>query len=174
MEEKVSETEVVSTRSIGIRFGLIATVVSIVLFIVPAVIGQNPFKGVWNWIGMAAGIGLLVFAHKSFKDDGNGYMNYGQGIGIAFWIALISTLIAVAFMYAYINFIDGNPFELFMEQQQEEMAAKGTPENIIETSTEWTRKLFWPIALVMGLIFNIIIALVVTIFTQKKDPNAIV
>ncbi len=169
-----NEMESVTARSIGIRFGLISAVISIVLFIIPAVIGQNPFKGVWNWVGMVVGIGIIVFAHKSFKDDGDGYMNYGQGIGIAFWMALVSTLIAVSFMYAYISFIDVNPFELFMEQQQEEMAAKGTPENIIETSTEWTRKLFWPIALVMGLLGSIIIALIVTIFTQKKDPNAIV
>ena len=169
-----NEMESVTTRSIGVRFGLISAVISIVLFIIPAVIGQNPFKGVWNWVGMVVGIGIIVFAHKSFKDDGDGYMNYGQGIGIAFWMALVSTLIAVSFMYAYISFIDVNPFELFMEQQQEEMAAKGTPENIIETSTEWTRKLFWPIALVMGLLGSIIIALIVTIFTQKKDPNAIV
>ncbi len=169
-----NEIEPATTRSVGVRFGLIVAVISIVLFIIPAVIGQNPFKGVWSWIGIVIGIGLLVFAHKSFKDDGDGFMNYGQGIGIAFWMALVSTLIAVPFMYAYISFIDVNPFELFMDQQQEEMAAKGTPENIIETSTEWTRKLFWPIALVMGLLFNIIIALIVTIFTQKKDPNAIV
>ena len=169
-----NEIEPVTTRSIGIRFGLISSVISIVLFIIPAVIGQNPFKGAWNWIGIVVGIVIIVFAHKSFKDDGDGYMDYGQGIGIAFWMALISTLIAVPFMYAYINFIDSNPFELFMEQQQEEMAAKGTPENIIETSIEWTRKLFWPIALVMGLLGSIIIALIVTIFTQKKDPNAIV
>jgi Protein of unknown function (DUF4199) len=169
-----NEIESVTTRSIGIRFGLISAVISIILFIIPAVIGQNPFKGVWNWVGMVVGIGIIVFAHKSFKDDGDGYMNYGQGIGIAFWMALVSTLIAVSFIYAYISFIDVNPFELFMEQQQEEMAAKGTPENIIETSTEWTRKLFWPIALVMGLLGSIIIALIVTIFTQKKDPNAIV
>ncbi len=169
-----NEIEPATTRSVGVRFGLISAVISIVLFIIPAVIGQNPFKGVWNWIGIVVGIGIIVFAHKSFKDDGDGYMNYGQGIGIAFWLALVSTLIAVPFMYAYISFIDVNPFELFMEQQQEEMAAKGTPENIIETSTEWTRKLFWPIALVMGLLGSIVIALIVTIFTQKKDPNAIV
>jgi Protein of unknown function (DUF4199) len=169
-----NEIQSVTTRSVGLRFGLISAVVSIVLFIIPAVIGQNPFKGVWNWVGMVVGIGIVVFAHKSFKDDGDGFMNYGQGIGIAFWMGLVSTLIVVGFMYVYINFIDANPFELFMEQQQEEMAAKGTPENIIETSTEWTRKLFWPIALIMGLLGSIVIALIVTIFTQKKDPNAIV
>jgi len=169
-----NESESITTRSIGIRYGLISSVISIVLFIIPAVIGQNPFKGAWNWIGIVVGIGILVFAHKSFKDEGNGYMDYGQGISIAFWMALISTLIAVPFMYGYLNFIDSNPFELFMEQQQEEMAAKGMQENIIETSIEWTRKLFWPIALVMGLLGTIIIALVVSIFTQKKDPNAII
>lgn len=169
-----NEMESATTSSIGLRFGLISSVISIVLFIIPAVTGQNPFKGAWNWVGMVVGIGILVFAHKSFKDDGDGFMTYGQGIGIAFWMSLVSTIIVVGFMYVYINFIDANPFELFMEQQQEEMAAKGTPENIIETSTEWTRKLFWPIALIMGVLGSIIIAVIVSIFTQKKDPNAII
>ena len=173
MEEN-TQLETVTTRSIGIRFGLISTVISIVLFIIPAVMGQNPFKGVWNWIGIAVGIGVLFFAHKTFKDDGDGFMSYGQGIGIAFWIALVSTLVAVTFMYVYISFIDSAPFEIFMDQQLEEMELKQVPEDMIEKSQEWTRKLFWPLAFVMGIVGSIIIALVVTIFTQKKNPEAIV
>lgn len=168
MEEQV---EKITTRSVGIQYGLVATVATVVLFLIPALIGQNPFKGVWNWGGAIVSIVILVLAHKKFKDEGDGYMSYGQGMGIAFWMVLVSTILGFGFSYLYITFIDSNPFELFMEDQLVEMQESGAPDNAIEMSQEWTRKLFWPIGFVFGIGGGLVIALIATIFTQKKSPE---
>ena len=69
-------------------------------------LSMNPFDNGWNWAGAAVGIVLFVFAHKYFKDDGNGFMSYGQGLGIAFWMALISVLITGLFTLAYLKLLD--------------------------------------------------------------------
>lgn len=169
--EEHSDLKGMTTRAVGLQYGAILAVLSIVLFLIPATMAMNPFKGVWNWLGAGVSIAIIVLAHKKYKDDGDGFMRYGQGLTIAFWIALVSSIISIAFTYGYTSFIDSAPFELFMIQQEDEMIAKDMPESIIKTSLEWTRKLFWGIGLIMGIIFTMLEALIITIFTKKQNPD---
>lgn len=169
MEE--STTPKPTTRDIGIRWGLISAGTSIVLFLIPALIAQNPFKGVWTWVGTGIGILLIVLAHKKFKDDGNGFMTFGQGVGIGFWMGLVSTIIGGLFTFVYISFVDAAPFDLMMDQNLEEMEKAGSPEQAIEMAQEWTRKLFWPLYFVFGIVGTVVIALIISIFTKKVNPE---
>jgi len=169
--EESSEYKAPTTREVGFQYGAILALASILLFVVPAVMAMNPFKSPWNWIGAGVSIAVIVLAHKKFKDDGDGFMSYGQALGIAFWIALISSVVSILFSYGYTTFIDDGPFEMFMLQQEDEMIAKNTPENIIETSQKWTRKLFWGIGLFMGIFFTMLEALIISIFTKNANPE---
>jgi len=171
MENENANEEKVTVRSIGIRFGLYSAIVRILLFAVAAAFSINAFNGPIAWAGLVIGIAIMFFAHKQFKDDGNGYMDYSQGVVIGFWMGLIGTAIVVPLMYGYINFIDNTPFELMMNQQEEEMIAKGAPEQAIEMGLTWTRKLFWPIAIIFGPLGSVILALIMSIFTKKSNPE---
>lgn len=168
MEENVQAP---TTREVGLQYGAILGVVSIVLFLIPSVMAMNPFKSPWNWIGAAASVAAIILAHKKYKDEGDSFMSYRQGLLIAFWIGLISSVISIAFSYGYTVLLDNGPFELFMVQQEDEMIAKNVPDNMIETSLEWTRKLFWVIGLVMSVIFTLLEALVITAFTKRINPD---
>jgi hypothetical protein len=101
-------------------------------------------------------------------------MTYGQGVGIGFWIGLIGTIITVPLMYGYLKFIDTTPFDLFLQETEEKMIEGGAPSEQIEMSITWTRNLFWPMAFVMGILGSLFIALIVSIFTQKKSPEQII
>ncbi len=169
--EPQEETSEVSTRDVGIRYGLYSAGIAIVLFLVPALIGQNPFQGVWNWIGVPVTIALFVFGHKYFKDEGDGFMSFGQGVGIGFWISLIGTVLGGGFVYVYITFIDPVPFDLFLEETRFNMEEQGTPEEGIEMAMTWTKNLFWPIYAVAGIVGGVVLAMIVSIFTQKKTAE---
>ncbi len=160
-----------SARSVGMNYGLYAGLISAGLFLIISLLGYNPFGGGLNYIGTVAGIVLLVLAHKKFKDSGDGYMSYGQGLGIGLWFYVISGIIGLSIMYIYINFVDYSPLSLMFEEQATKMQEAGTPESTIETAQEWTKKLFWVFA-VLGVLFGgLIISLLVSIFTQKKNPQ---
>lgn len=161
----------VSGRSIGMTYGLYAGLVSAIIFVVISLASLNPFGGGLNYIGTVASIVLLVLAHKKFKDSGDSFMSYGQGVGIGFWFILISSLISLAVMYIYINFVDYSPMQLMLDEQLTKMQEQGQPEEAIEMAATWTKNLFWPLAIFMGLFFGMIIVLIVTIFTQKKNPT---
>lgn len=165
------ETNKPTVRSVGLKYGAVAAVVNIVFFLILALSELGPFDNKWGWTGMIFSIIILVLAQKNFKDEGDGFMSYGQGVGIGFWISLIAVIVGGLFAYTYANIIDPATMESFYEKQYEQMQEKGMPDEQIEMAVSWTKKLFWPIYIVFGIFFGLIVALIVTIFTQKKSPE---
>ncbi|HYF68367.1 MAG TPA: DUF4199 domain-containing protein [Ohtaekwangia sp.] len=166
----------VTVRSTGIRFGLIGALISIAYFVILNVAQINMSQGPWQYVGWVFTIILLVFAHKYYKENTDGFMSYGQGIGIAFWMGLISSVIASIFSYIYMKFIDQTFIENIKQQQIEAMEQKGMSEAQIEQAMSFSAAFMNPeVMLVMGLIFGVIgaviIGLLVTIFTQKNNPQ---
>lgn len=169
MEE--NEANLPTVRSVGLKYGAISAIVSIVFFLILALSGQNAFDNKWGWIGMLFSIVILILAQKNFKGEGDGFMSYGQGVGIGFWISLVAVIVAGLFSYTYANIIDPATMESFYEKQYESMSEKGMPEEQIEIAVSWTKKLFWPLYGFFGIFFGVLVALIVTIFTQKKSPE---
>jgi hypothetical protein len=170
-QETVTSMQGISTRAIGIKYGLISTLISIVFFLALVLSGQNAFDNKWSWFGLVFSIVLVVLAHKNFKDAGNGFMSYGQGVVISFWIALISLLIGGLFTYCYVTFVDPDAMITFYEKQAQQMEEKGMPQEQIDMAITWTKTLFWPMYIFFGLFFGVLVGLIVSIFTQKKNPE---
>jgi lysylphosphatidylglycerol synthetase-like protein (DUF2156 family) len=160
-----------TVRGIGLKYGGISALVSILFFLVLVLAGANAFDNTWNWIGLIFSIVILVLAHRAFKADGDGFMSYGQGVGIGFWVALVATVIGGLFTYVYAVIIDPSTMNAFYEAQQMQMEERNMPQEQIDMAQEWTRKLFWPMYAFFGVFFGVLVALIVTIFTQKKNPE---
>ncbi len=175
METQVNIPQV-TTRSVGVRFGLIAALVGIAYFLVMNVAGIDMTQGFWNWVGYAITLTFVILSQKQFKEKGDGYMSYGQGIGIAFWMGLVSAVISSIFTYIYIKFIDTGFLQLVKDRQIEAMQQKGMSDEQIDQGMKMAAMFMTPEAMLImmligGIIATIIIALIVTIFTQKKNPE---
>ena len=97
MEE---QNESVSVKQVSFKWGLISAIVSIVLFLV---IYFGGLSGE-SWIvlvSIAITVVLMYLAHKEFKESGNGYMSYSQGLGIGTLMSVIGGAIYVVFVYVY-------------------------------------------------------------------------
>lgn len=174
MEENM---ESVTTRSVGIRYGLILAVVSIAYFLGISMAGLAGEGGIWSFIGAIPSIIVIILAHKYFKDNGNGFMEFGQGFSIGFWAVLISSIVSSVFSYIYMKFIDTTFTQTMLDKSRDNMAEGGNMSDAqIDQAMEITAKFMTPEAMVgmgivMGLIFGCIIALIVTIFTKKSNPE---
>lgn len=168
MEEQAKPAPTV--MAVGMKWGIISSLVSIAFFIILVIAGLNAFDNKWGWIGSIFTIILLVFAHKEFKDRGDGFMTYGQGVGIGFWSAVVATVVAGLFTYVYSNIIDPATMENFYEAQRIKMEEQNMPDDQIDIAIEWTKKLFWVFYAFGGIVGGLVLALIVTIFTQKKNP----
>lgn len=160
-----------STMKTGATYGLFAGLFSIVVFVVVSTLGLNPFGGGLNYIGTVGSIVLLVLAHKKFKDSGDGFMSYGQGLAISIFFFLVSSLLGILVMYIYVNFVDYSPLQAVLDEQLQKMQEANTPDDAIETAQKWTKNLFWVFAVIGGLFGGLVIGLIVSIFTQKKNPE---
>jgi hypothetical protein len=178
MEE--TSTPAVTTKSAGIRYGLILGVLSIAYFIIMNLLGVDMSQGIGRWAGLVFTIGSLFLAQKYFKDNGDGFMSFGQGFGIGFWIALIATPLSSAFSYIYMKFIDQGFVQQLLDRTREQMEEKGNlSEEQIDQAMQMTSKFMTPesiliFGLIGGFIITLVCALIVTIFTQKKAPEGIV
>jgi hypothetical protein len=177
--KKDPTVKAVTTRSAGIRYGIISGVIGIAYFVIMNVSGVDMNQGFWRWASLIYIITLLFLAQKYYKDNGNGYMSFGEGMGITFWLALISSILSSVFSYIYWKLIDSSMIQMAIDQARQKMEEDGKmSEEQIDQAMNMSSKFMTPETfLIFGLIFGIIIILIVgliiTIFTQKRNPETV-
>lgn len=165
----------VSVKSVSLKYGLILGIISIVFFLIAALTG-DPTSSIWQWVGVLFTIVLIVMAHREFKKEGDGFMTYGQGLGVGTLVALISSVISAIFMYVYIKFIDDNYLANMQQMQIEQMEAQGMTEEQIEMGLKISETMSSPEMLVVfailgGVFFGFLISLIVSAFTKNTNPE---
>ncbi len=166
-----------TTMAVGIRYGLIMSVVSIAYFVILNIAGVDMSQGIGRWGSLIFFAAAIFLAHKYFKDEGSGFMSYGQGVGIGFWLGLISSVISSIFTYIYVKFIDTGWIQQMMDKQREVMEQnESLSEEQIDTAMQMTAKFMTPemiliFGIVGGIIMTLIVALIISIFTQKQNPD---
>jgi hypothetical protein len=167
------ETKKASALNIGAKFGLILGLCSITVSLLLYAIGFDTIKYSWvlNIINGALVIAMVVLAHQSYKESGNGYMSYGQGLGIGMITVLVSMAISGVYTYVFFNFIDPSMFQAIFDKVESDMEAQGQSEQAIEMALGFTRKFFWAFFVVGALFWGFLIGVIVSIFTQKREPE---
>lgn len=168
----------VTTRSVGVRYGLILALISVIYFLVLTVLSVDMTSGIGRWASFVFYFIIIYLAQSYFKQNGNGFMSYGQGIGVTFWISLISSSIYSVFFYIYIKFIDSGFIDTIREQQIEQMENRGMSDEQIEQGMKFMEMFTSPEAMFFfgiagGIVMILIVGLIVTIFTQKNNPQPI-
>ena len=174
MEE--SSIPAVTTRSVGIRYGAIMAAISIAVFLVMTFASIDMTSGVGRWATIPIYLVVIYLAQKNFIDNGDSFMSYGQGMGITWWIALVSSAIYSVFFYVYIKFIDGSFIEAMIESQREQMQERGMSDDQIDQAMSFSAPFMSPemmfvFGLLGGIFFIMICGLIITIFTQKNNPE---
>ena len=115
-------------------------------------------------------------AFKYYKQHNGGFMSYGQGIGIGFWIGLVSAVISSIFTYIYAKFIDESFIAGIREKAISDMEAKGQTQEQIDQAMKFVDMftsaeaiLFF--GLFFGVLITVVVALIISIFTQKPQPE---
>ena len=178
MEDHVTTTSTVTTRSVGIRYGIINGLIQIVYFLILTTAGIATSSSFAPWVGILISMVMLFLAHKYFKENGDGYMTYGQGIGIGFWTGLVSASISAIFTYIYAK-VDSGYIASIREKAVQDMEAQGQSQQNIDAAMKFVEmftsaEAIFLMGLIVGIIGMIIIAVVLSIFTQKPQPETVI
>jgi len=172
MEE---ENEQVSVKQVAVKWGLISGIISIVLFLITYFGGLMGDSWV-GWIGPVIMIALVYLAHKEFKDQGNGFMSYGQGLGLGTLMGLVSGLVSSVFSYIYIKFINPDYLVELLDISRAQMEDSGQGEDQIEVAMEMVEKFMSAemtagMSLLGAVFIGFVVALIVSAITKNNDPS---
>ena len=169
MEEKPSVWQV------GLKVGLIIALIVIIYSTILQIAGlsQNKFLG---WVSFLVLIGGIVWAHKTYKESGDGFMSYGQGLGLGVVVSGVAAVLSSIFSYIYIKFIDDSMLGLIMDQARSDMEAKGMDDDQIEQALAVTQKFMNPeMMFVMGILMFIfmgfLFSLIISAITKRNAPE---
>jgi len=156
----------VTVSSTAVRYGLIVGLFCVIYSFILAMLDESMNRGLGaiSYIILIVGI---IMAYKYFKTHNQGFMSYGQGLGIGTLMSLIVGLLASIFMYVYVKFVDSEMMNRAMEMQRVEMEKRGMDDAQIEQAMEMADKFTSPELLIVfgtlgfvffGFIFSLIIA----------------
>lgn len=171
MEE---ENEKISIKQLAFKWGPILALISFSYFLVMVLTG-NSQNQLLSSLGLIFSIAIIVMAHKSFKEEGNGFMSYGEGFKIGTMISVVSAPISGLLTYVYIKFLDESYMQLVKDKAIMDMEKRGMGDEQIEQAMEVASFFMSPefiffMAIIAGIIMGMIISLIISIFTRNPDP----
>lgn len=162
---------------IATKYGLIQGVLSFVLFIIWALAGVQQ-NWVTSLISIAVLVVLMVLAHREFKKTHEGMMTYPQGLGSGTLLSIVSSVVSSALVFAYVKFINTGYIAATLHAQEAALAQRGMTGAQAQQAMAITSMIMTPggiliTSLISGVVLGFIVALIVSIFTQKGDPLAV-
>ena len=173
----MEEQRAPSIARIATKYGLILGVLSFVIFLVVTMTGIQQ-----NWsslVNIVLLIVLMVLAHQEFKKTHDGMMTYAQGLGSGTLVSIVATVVTCVLLFIYVEYINTGYLAAAMQTQQAALEQRGMTGAQAQQAMSMTAAMLTPVgivitSLVTGVIAGFIVALIVSIFTRKGDPRAVV
>jgi hypothetical protein len=172
---QTSTAPAITTTSIGLRYGLLTGVVSIIISFLLNVtqLEQSPAK----WLTLVVLIVGIILAQKAFRQANEGYMSYGQGLGVGMVLAAVSSVLGAIFSYIYVTLIDPEMPTRILEKVRADSEARGNMSDAqIEQAMRWTAMFVQGpalagIALVSGVLMGLIVSLITAAVLKNPKPE---
>jgi hypothetical protein len=122
----------------------------------------------------------VIYAQINYRKALGGVMTYGQALSVGVLAMLFASLISGIYTYVLFTVIDPSLQEQLRLFTEEQIIKQGrVPEEQIEMAVEMAAKFQKPLMMFIftvfgGTLVGLIIALITSIFTQKKPSEEIV
>ncbi len=164
-----------STARIALKWGIISAIISVIFTIVLYTFDLWKVTWVSIIIGLAITVVILVLASKEFRTLNNGFLTFGEGLGISMLVIAVSGLISAGFNQLYMNVIDDTIKDKITDFQEEMYLKQGLSAEQIDMAMQQVEKFNSPgiqflFSLLGSLLLGFIIALIVAAIMKKNRP----
>jgi hypothetical protein len=165
-----------STWSVGVKGGIYTGLIFVIYSLLTFITEWEGFQEantLFSLISLIIGIWLT---HKAFKDQGNGYMSYAQGLGLGTILGLVAGAINGLVSLLYLSFID----TAYMERQTEkviiQLEEQGLSDAQIDQTMQFMEYTMNPVSvffmsILLSVIFAFLVSLIVSAFTKNSGPT---
>ncbi len=167
------ENQTTTTRT-ALKWGVIIGIVFSVYNVIIWVSGQigNQTLTYFTYPVLAAGI---YFAMKEFRNENQGFMSYGQGLGLGTMQGAIIGVLTGLFTFVYMKFIDTSLTEQMIKIAEKNLEKQGTPDEQIDQAMEMTKMFMTPGAFFVILVltwtfFSFVFSLIISAILKKEKP----
>ncbi len=155
----------------GLIFGLISSIYGIILYVFQ--LETNPALPYLGWILIILAITQAI---KDYRKQNQGFVSYGQGLGIGSLTAAIMGLLSAILNTFYLEVIDATPLQRIADMTRESLEKKGMSDQEIENALEMSKTLQSPgflfIFSVLGAVLvGFILSLIISAILQRKRPT---
>ncbi len=168
-EEKLS----ISTTQVGLKFGVYSGIaIALYSILITALnLQDDTFLGLLGYVLL---ISAMYFGIAEFKKYNEGYMSFGQGLGIGMLISTLTGIITgisqSIYFYLKPEMIIAMKDEIFKEYERQQI-----PEEQVKVMMSVMDYLFSPtgiflLVLISYVFFGLLLSLLVAAFTNKKQP----
>ncbi|HEX9648956.1 MAG TPA: DUF4199 domain-containing protein [Cyclobacteriaceae bacterium] len=170
MEEKTT------IGKVAMKYGLILGLLSIVYFLVLSFADVLGKSNLWNYLGIIFTIAVIYLAHKTFKEEGDGFMSYGQGLGIGTLTSLYSAILSNIFTFVYLSYVDDTMIQNIREKSISDMEARGMSQGQIDQAMGFSETFMSPgflmiMGILGGVLIGFIVSLLVSAITKNSNPQ---
>ena len=170
--ETVTPPAAVTPTSVGLRYGLLTGLISIIISFVLNIshMEQSPVK----WLSLFVLVGGIMLAQRFFRQANAGFMSYGQGLSVGMVLAAVSAALGGVFSYIYVTFIDPEMVTRILEKTRTDMEAKNMNAAQVDQAMHWTGMFIQgPVLVVSALVGGLLLGLLVSLVTAAilKNPK---
>ena len=168
-------SERASIKSVSVKWGLISGAIGIVFYLI-LILGNLIMTPGLSYIGFIPFVIVIVLAHKEYKNQGDAFMSYSEGLKIGLLISLIGGIILAIFSFIYGQFIDPELTGRMREYMIQEWENQGMSDEQIEQTLGFMKFMFNPyLGLVFVIIKNVfagfILSLIISAITKNNNPE---
>lgn len=150
-------------------FALIA--VSVVFY----VLGMTESKAV-QWLSYAVLAAGIYLGSKARKDEQNGFLSYGEGLGAGTGVAFFASIIIAFYTFIFFHFIDPAMVDQLISRAELEMYDRGSSEQEIEMGMKYAKMFMTPHAMAIMVVLTytfigFIFSLITSAILRKDDPS---
>lgn len=166
------ENQKMSPSLIMLKWGAIGGLLSFIFTLITKLTGlEDDFSETLGWVStiftLIINVTILVLALREVREENDGFMSYGQGLGSSTLLGAIWGVIAGGFNYIYLQFIDQGVVQKQLDLARERLEDQGLTESQIEDAEKITKMMMGPgvqfvIVVLVTIVFMFILGLIVS------------
>ncbi|NEM96994.1 DUF4199 domain-containing protein [Pontibacter burrus] len=164
-----------SVTSSAIKYGLISALIGIVYMLILYVTDKGDNIALSSVIYIIIILGIYL-GMKEYKSINNGYMSYGQGLGIGSIVSVVFGLLLGAATWVYTTFIDSGYTQRVLERQREKFLDSGMTDEQIDRIMASAEAAQGPLMAILGsallyLIVGFLLSLIISAIVKNNRPE---
>jgi hypothetical protein len=165
-----------STARIALKYGLFIGLGLIIYYLISQLAGLATSTAA-GMIGTVISGAILiigiVYAIKDFKSQNDGFMSYGQGLGLGALASAVAGLISGVFSSIYISFIDNSAIKQALDMQRQKMEEQGNLDDAqIDQAMSYAEQFSSPgMILVISMLWMLFIGFILSLIISAVMKN---